>query len=146
MGLSKPVLVSASYYLDLHYPADIHYGFDPEAPQSQWIKQEDALQDDPRLRHVADGIEWTKQWRAESTNFTGDVKVMGGEACLWAELVDPDVGDPALEPFAGGGRAPLVTCEPNRRREHVQTSAGLLVEFARRSRVNGAVEAARDGF
>ncbi len=91
LGLSKPVLVSASYYLDLHYPADIHYGFDPEAPQSQWIKQEDALQDDPRLRHVADGIEWTKQWRAESTNFTGDVKVMGGEACLWAELVDPDV-------------------------------------------------------
>ena len=91
LALSKPTLVSAPYYLDLHYSADIYYGFDPEAPQSQWLKQEDALQDDPRLRHVADGIEWTKQWRAGSLDFAGEVNVMGGEACLWAELVDPAV-------------------------------------------------------
>ena len=95
LALSKPTLVSAPYYLDLHYPADIHYGFDPETPQSQWLEQEDALQGDPRLRHVADGIEWTKQWRVGKSNFAGEVagavNVMGGEACLWAELVDPAV-------------------------------------------------------
>ena len=91
LALSKPTLVSAPYYLDLHYSADIYYGFDPEVLQSQWLKQEDALQDDPRLRHVADGIEWTKQWRAGSLDFASEVKVMGGEACLWAELVDPAV-------------------------------------------------------
>lgn len=95
LALSKPTLVSAPYYLDLHYPADIHYGFDPETPQSQWLEQEDALQGDPRLRHVADGIEWTKQWRVGKSNFAGEVagevNVMGGEACLWAELVDPTV-------------------------------------------------------
>ena len=95
LALSKPTLVSAPFYLDLHYPADIHYGFDPEAPQSQWLEQEDALQADPRLRHVADGIEWTKQWRVGKLNVAGEVagevNVMGGEACLWAELVDPAV-------------------------------------------------------
>ena len=91
LALTKPVLVSAPYYLDLHYAADIYYGFDPEAPQSQWLKQEDALQDDPRLCHIAAGIEWTKQWREGSLDFAGEVSVMGGEACLWAELVDPAV-------------------------------------------------------
>lgn len=91
LALSMPVLVSAPYYLDLNYPADLHYGFDPEATQSQWLAQEDALQDDPRLRHVADGIEWTKQWRAGNVAFDGPVKVLGGEACLWSELVVPEV-------------------------------------------------------
>lgn len=89
--LSMPVLVSAPYYLDLNYPADLHYRFDPEATLSQWLAQEDALQNDPRLRHVADGIEWTRQWRAGNVAFDGAVKVLGGEACLWSELVVPEV-------------------------------------------------------
>jgi N-acetyl-beta-hexosaminidase len=91
LALSKPVLVSAPYYLDLHYPAGVHYGFDPEAPQADWLALEDALQDDPRLRHVAKGIEWTKQWRQEAVEFAGAVQVLGGEACLWSELVTPQV-------------------------------------------------------
>ena len=83
--------MSGPYYLDLHYPADVHYGFDPEAEQSQWLTQEDALQQDPRLSHVADGMEWTKHWRKDRVDYQGEVKVLGGEACLWAELVNPDV-------------------------------------------------------
>jgi len=91
LALSRPVLVSGPYYLDLHYPADVHYGFDPEADQSQWLAQEDALQQDPRFSHVADGMEWTKHWRKDRVNYQGEVRVLGGEACLWAELVNPDV-------------------------------------------------------
>jgi hexosaminidase len=91
LALSRPVLVSGPYYLDLHYPADVHYGFDPEAQQSQWLAQEDALQQDPRLSHVADGMEWTKHWRKDRVDYQGEVRVLGGEACLWAELVNPDV-------------------------------------------------------
>ena len=83
--------MSGSVLFDLHYPADVHYGFDPEAEQSQWLAQEDALQQDPRLSHVADGMEWTKHWRKDRVNYQGEVKVLGGEACLWAELVNPEV-------------------------------------------------------
>lgn len=91
LALSKPVLISAPYYLDLNYSADLHYGFDPEASQELWLELEDALQLDPRLLHVAGGIEWTKQWRAGAVNRHGAPRVLGGEACLWTELVDPDV-------------------------------------------------------
>ena len=91
LALSRPVLVSGPYYLDLHYPADVHYGFDPEAAQTQWLAQEDALQHDPRLSHVAEGMAWTKHWRKDRVEYEGEVRVLGGEACLWAELVNPDV-------------------------------------------------------
>lgn len=91
LALGQPVLVSAPYYLDLHFPADMHYQFDPELPQTEWLALEDAMQQDPRLRHVADGIEWTKQWRQGAIDFHGDINVMGGEACLWSELVTPGV-------------------------------------------------------
>ena len=90
LALSRPVLVSAPYYLDLHYPADVHYGFDPEAAQTQWLAQEDALQQDPRLAHVADGMAWTKHWRKDRVEYEGEIRVLGGEACLWSELVNPD--------------------------------------------------------
>lgn len=91
LALGQPVLVSAPYYLDLHYPADIHYDFDPEMPQAEWLALEDAVQQDPRLGHVAQGIEWTRQWRRGVAEFNGDINVLGGEACLWSELVTPQV-------------------------------------------------------
>lgn len=91
LSLGQPVLVSAPYYLDLHYPADIHYDFDPEMPQAEWLALEDAVQQDPRLGHVAEGIEWTRQWRRGVAEFSGDINVLGGEACLWSELVTPEV-------------------------------------------------------
>ncbi|MEM9623160.1 MAG: family 20 glycosylhydrolase [Pseudomonadota bacterium] len=84
-----PCLVSAGYYLDLHYPNEYHYQYDPAAPQSELLALEDSWQADPRLEHVAAGIEWTKQWRAEQiTKPVEHDGVLGGEACLWSELVD----------------------------------------------------------
>ncbi|MCR9260101.1 MAG: beta-N-acetylhexosaminidase [Pseudomonadaceae bacterium] len=86
-------LISAGYYLDLFYPADLHYGYDPQASQAQLIEFENALAEDMRLAHVSEGIGWTHQWRAEIIDIAEQPEeiraaVLGGEACLWAELVD----------------------------------------------------------
>ena len=85
-GLSS--VVSAPYYLDLFYPLDMHYAHDPSASQEDWLKLEDEQQADIRLAHVAEGIEWTKQWRNEAIDYSDQADVLGGEACLWSELVD----------------------------------------------------------
>lgn len=90
-------IVSAPYYLDLHYAADMYYAFDPEGDQQELIHLEDQQQADPRLTHVAAGIEWTRQWRngAESRQPT-QARVLGGEACMWSELVNEAVLDVRL--------------------------------------------------
>ncbi len=93
------VVVSAPYYLDLHYPVDVHYGFDPLAPQAMLVAREDALLEDPRFAHVADGIRWTEQWRKGALEIDAAAaagSVLGAEACLWGELVDSAVLDVRL--------------------------------------------------
>jgi hexosaminidase len=84
-------VVSGNYYLDLFYPADVHYGFDPAAPEALLLAQEDALAADPRLLHVAEGMRWTRHWR-EAAEQPADERppgrILGASACLWAELVD----------------------------------------------------------
>mgnify|MGYP001194012289 FL=1 len=86
------VLVSAGYYLDLFYPAEFHYSYEPEAKQDQLIQYEDGLRKDIRLEHVARGIAWTDHWRADAVDLKLAPRplsrVLGGEACLWSELVD----------------------------------------------------------
>ena len=78
-------VVSSPYYLDLFYPADVHYAADPGGDLAA---AEEALVRHPRLRHVTDGLAWMAGF-AEYPDLPRRDKgrVLGGEACLWSELV-----------------------------------------------------------
>ena len=88
-------IVSAPYYLDLFYPADVHYAFDPAA---DYRTAEAAMFGNPRLAHVREGL----GWMADSFAFPdlaapdphgGSGRVLGGEACMWSELVTDELLD-----------------------------------------------------
>ena len=90
LAASRSCIVSAPFYLDLHFAADIHYQFDPHMPQQEWLRMEDALAEDRRLWHIAPALGWTHQWREGAVDLERhpSAEVLGGEACLWSELVD----------------------------------------------------------
>lgn len=121
------VLLSAPYYLDLHYPTDLHYGFDPGASQTELVAQENALINDPRLASMVGGLRWTEQWREDAIELAeaADASLLlGGEACLWSELVTAELLDLRLwqrlpsvaERFWSPGT--LTDVEDVRRRQH----------------------------
>ncbi len=86
-------IYSVPYYLDLFYPADLHYTFDPETDIGV------DLAGDPRLAHVRDGVlALSRHWDVETRGKggTGGGRVLGGEACLWTELVTDELLDTRL--------------------------------------------------
>ena len=86
-------IYSAPYYLDLFYPADLHYAFDPETDA------ELDLAGDPRLAHARDGLlALSRRWNVETSGRVGGGggRVLGGEACLWTELVTDELLDTRL--------------------------------------------------
>ena len=89
LGAGFDTVHSAGYYLDLAYPADLHYLSDPEEGSDP------DLLSDPRLAHVRPGLEMLQLIWASDTPGT-DAKtergrVLGGEACMWTELVTDDL-------------------------------------------------------
>ena len=87
-------VVSAPYYLDLFYPADVHFAFDPA---SATHADEQAIADHPRLAHVREGLKWMSGF-GEYPDLPGRPggRVLGGEACLWSELVTDELLDVRL--------------------------------------------------
>ena len=87
-------VVSAPYYLDLFYPADVHFAFDPASATKA---DEQAMEDHPRLAHVREGLKWMSGFGAfpELAAKSGG-RVLGGEACLWSELVTDELLDTRL--------------------------------------------------
>ncbi len=78
---------SAPYYLDLFYPADLHYLADPEhGPEPDLVS-------DPRLAHVRPGLETLQALWASAAPAAGGRagRVLGGEACMWTELVTEEL-------------------------------------------------------
>ena len=84
-------LVSAPYYLDLFYPAEVHYAFDPADSHAA---AEAAMRRNPRLAHVRQGIEWMADFaKVPDLPPRPGGAVLGGEACMWGELVADELLD-----------------------------------------------------
>jgi hexosaminidase len=99
---------SAGYYLDLFYPADLHYAYDPDSSSAELLELDARLRNDPRLSHVRDGLGWASEFAGRAAVVPSDGntppgRVLGGEACIWAELV-------TAETFEGRvwGRLPAI--------------------------------------
>ena len=87
-------VVSAPYYLDLFYPADVHFAFDPVAATEVDVRR---MADHPRLAHVHEGLTWMSGFGTfpDVPGRPGG-RVLGGEACLWSELVTDELLDTRL--------------------------------------------------
>ena len=90
-------LFSSGWYLDLGYPAHWHYRFDPGAGAADLEAAQRRLEAEPELRGCAD--------KMRELSASADIPVMaaavrgrvlGGEACLWSELVTPELLDVRL--------------------------------------------------
>ncbi len=88
-AVHRPVLFSTPYYLDLGYDP-IHHQVDPLGDESDWDRSRQRLHDDPRM------CSWGPIAAAMHAEFEGTdpapstvdrTTVLGGEACMWSELV-----------------------------------------------------------
>ena len=94
LGAGHDCVVSAPYYLDLFFPADVHLSFDPATATA--ANERDML-DHPRLAHVRDGLKWMADFgRYPDLSARPHGRVLGGEACLWCELVTDELLDTRL--------------------------------------------------
>lgn len=100
LAAGHDALYSAGWYLDLNYPARLHYRFDPAAPTAELAAAEATLATEPQLADVGDGILALQAAAAATarsvTAVAGRGALLGGEACLWSELVTQELLDARL--------------------------------------------------
>lgn len=84
-------IVSSPYYLDLFLPADYHYRYYPSMTLSGSMDSNAEALEDPRLAHVRDGLSWQATFgTAASVAKREGGHILGGEACMWSEIVDDE--------------------------------------------------------
>lgn len=105
LAAGHDALFSSGWYLDLMYPAGLHYGFDPGAGAAALARAEARLLETPSLAPVRDGIRALQDAAGAVRSRTADApgRLLGGEACLWSELVTGELLDARLY-----GRLPAV--------------------------------------
>ena len=87
-----PTIVSAPYYLDLNYSAGMHFAYTPGMSSLDWRAVDTQIGADPVLEHVAQGVHWHHdfgEFPQLSGHETGEI--LGGEACMWSELVSDEL-------------------------------------------------------
>ena len=91
-------LSSSGYYLDLNYPARVHYAFDPSSGPDGLAAAEEKMLDEPRLANVRRGMQAVLSMAQTEPERLAPIpgRVLGGEACMWSELVTPELLDARL--------------------------------------------------
>ena len=86
-------ILSSPYYLDLAFPAERHLAFSPSAGGNSLVAAQQALLAAPELADVHRGLAWAMARADSLETVTGPARgrTLGGEGCLWGELVDEAV-------------------------------------------------------
>ena len=89
-------LSSSGYYLDLNYPARVHYAFDPSSGPDGLAMAEAKMLDEPRLANVRRGMQAVLSMAQTEPERLAPIpgRVLGGEAVVG--LVTPELLDTRL--------------------------------------------------
>lgn len=105
LAAGHDALFSAGWYLDLGYPAGLHYAFDPGAGADALTDAETRVLEAPFMAPVRRGAAALLAAAGRARSREGEARgtLLGGEACLWSELVTSELLDVRLY-----GRLPAV--------------------------------------
>ena len=134
-------LLSAPYYLDLMYSAELHHWFDPGAVREDRQAAQEKLISHPWLGDARSPLKWyeaqtgglAKSLSDELHPALSEGRLLGGEACLWGELVGEAQLDtrlwsrlPAIANRFWLGKSSSLP-DPDATRRHLRCVAGIQI-------------------